>query len=306
MAAGHGKAGATRAPRVLIRETVGGANGITGAFRATQVLEMPDGRIVKATEAPSRVLEILDSQGLKYTPVIEKNNLVVSTGRSAMVHELAGDGTRRWIDRVQLGDAKVANVVVKDTFPPDLSDTGLIHEIRTLSGAPGGTFALDGYEFPAEVDKVAPPGLPGTLAAGVVSVFTDPGADFINDGITDADQLVVFIDGEDFRLGIRSVIGATQLEVDNPSQLAAAGIAYRVQTPGGQVLFRKLVSGNNFPESNFGPLTVAHEAGLMFTDGSLFNRVIFAPGNPNVGLTFQPRDVDGITLSAQLDWLITI
>jgi hypothetical protein len=295
--------GRERVARHMIREPL---SGVKGAFRAQQVIELPDGSMQLAKQAPGSALAELARRGLKYTPVIEKNNLVVTAGRSAMVHELAGDGTRRWIDRVQLGDAKVNGVVSKDTFPPDLSDNRLLHEIRTLAGAPGATFELDGFEFPAEVEKTAPAGLPGTLTAGVVSILSDPGADFIADGVTDADVAVVFINGEDFKLGIRSIISATQLEVENPSQLAAAGISYKVTTPGGQVLFRKLVSGNNFPESNYGPLTVAHEAGLLFTDSTLFNRVIFAPGNPNVGLTFQPRDVDGLTLSAQLDWLITI
>lgn len=282
---------------------------VKGLFMARQVVEMGDVIVpVSELDGPAliRLAHAAGRAGIELQTGVIKQNLVVNTGRDAMCRQLAGDGTRIWVNRVQLGDAKVAGVVSKDQFPPDLSDNRLLNEIRTLLGAPGGTFELDGYTFPAVVNKLAPAGLPGTLTAGVTSVFSDGTANFVTAGITDEDKVTVYIGGEDFTLAIRAVIGPTQLEVENPSQLSAAGVAYKITTPGGQVLFRKLVSGNNFPESLYGPLTIAHEAGLLFTDGSLFNRVIFAPGNPAVGLVFQPRDVDGVTLSAQLDWLITI
>ncbi len=293
---------------VRIKEDL--SKSVKGLFRAQQVVDFGDGRPVPLTALGADVLSRLTRAAARVGMVLQteviKQNLVVNTGRDAMVRQLAGDGSRIWINRVQIGDAKVSGVVSKDQFPPDLSDNRLLNEIRTLLGAPGATFELDGYTFPAVVTKLQPAGLPGTLTAGVTSLFSDGTADFVAAGITDADKVTVFIGGEDYTLAIRTVVGPTQLEVENPSQLSAAGIAYKVTTPGGQVLFRKLLSGNNFPESLYGPLTIAHEAGLLFTDGSLFNRVIFAPGNPAVGLVFQPRDVDGVTLSAQLDWLITI
>lgn len=283
---------------------------VKGLFMARQVVEFGDGRPVPIAEIGAddfvRLARAAARRGIVLQTEVIKQNLVVNTGRDAMVRQLAGDGSRIWINRVQVGDAKVSGVVSKDQFPPDLSDNRLLNEIRTLLGGPGGTFELDGYTFPSVVVKLQPAGLPGTLTAGVTSLFSDGTADFVAAGVTSADKVTVFIGGEDYTLAIRAVVGPTQLEVENPGQLSAAGVAYRVTTPGGQVLFRKLLSGNNFPESLYGPLTIAHEAGLLFTDGSLFNRVIFAPGNPDVGLVFQPRDVDGVTLSAQLDWLITI
>lgn len=294
-------------PAVKVKEDLSRA--VKGLFQAQQMAEI-DGRLVPVSsldgDIRARLARRAEHMGMRLQTEVIKQNLVVNMGRDAMVRQLAGDGTRIWINRIQLGDAKVSGVVSKDQFPPDLSDNRLLNEIRTLLGAPGATFELDGYTFPSLVTKLEPAGLPGTLTAGVTSVFTDGSNDFLAAGVTDADKVTVYIGGEDYTLAIRSVVGPTQLEVENPSQLSAAGIAYKITTPGGQVLFRKLVSGNNFPESTYGPLTIAHEAGLLFTDGSLFNRVIFAPGNPDVGLVFQPRDIDGVTLSAQLDWLITI
>lgn len=283
---------------------------VTGKFSATQVATLADGSHVPVADLDVRVRDVLafraSMAGIQLQTQVIKNNLVVNGGRDMMVHQLAGDGSRNWINRVQLGDATVSGVVVKDQFPPDLSDNRLVHELRTLLGGPGGTFELDSYSFPAVITKSEPAGLPGTLVAGVTSVFSDAGADFVSDGVTDDDKVTVYISGEDYSLAIRQVLSPTQLEVENPGQLAAAGVAYKVTTPGGQVLFRKFVSGNNFPESTFGPLTVAHEAGLLFTGGTLFNRVIFAAGHPEIGLVLQPRDVDGVTLGVQLDWLITI
>lgn len=287
-----------------------GHKGIQGQLTITQVVEDASGaRLLSELGPDDPVRKVLaqraEDAGMILCDKIVKNNLVVNSGRSNMCLSLGGD-VRKFVNRVQLGDAKIGGVVVKDTYPPDLSDTGLIHEIRTLLGAPGATFNLDSATNPSIVTKSSPAGLPGTLTAGVTSVLSDSGADFLADGVTDEDQATVFIGGETFTLGVRQVISSTQLEVENPSQVAGAGVAYTVQTPAGQVLFRKLVSGENFPESLYGPLTIAHEAGLLFNDSALFNRVIFAAGNPAVGLLLQPRDVDGVILSAQLDWLITI
>jgi hypothetical protein len=289
------------------KETLSGS--IRGDVVLTQMVEHRDFRIPLA-KADAKVRQrirdfVWNESGVEVQDQIKKSNLVVNMGRDTLARQLGGEGSRAWISRVQLGDTKVSGVVSKDLFPPDLSDNRLVHEIRTLLGAPGATFELDPTTYPAVVIKTQPAGLPGTLTAGVTSTFTDATADFVAAGITDKDKVTVFIGGEDFALAVRAVLSTTQLEVENPSLLSGAGLAYKVTTPGGQVLFRKRVDGNNFPESLFGPLTIAHEAGLLFNDGSLFNRVIFAPGSPTVGLAFSPRNVDGITLSAQLDWLIT-
>jgi hypothetical protein len=198
------------------------------------------------------------------------------------------------IDRVAVGDCVISGVVRKDTHPPDLSDSALVHTL--------GVFDVDEDTSPDEVIKVsALVGTPGTLSAGVTSKLTDSGADFVSAGINGEDTVTVFIGSEDYTLGIRQVLSATELQVDNPASLAGA-VGYKVQTPGTQALFRKLISGDNFPSA---PVTVLHEAGLLFSDGTLFNRVVFQPDNPTLGLVLQPTDADGTRIDVQLDWLIT-
>lgn len=273
---------------------------IQGVVTTKQVVTNVQGQVLPWSVAQ----ESLAKRGIEAPPERVSHNLVVNSGRLLLAQKLAGESTA-YINRVQIGDCKVSGVVQKTLYPPDLSDTMLVNEIRTLSGGPGGTFELDGYSFPDSVVKTEPAGLPGTLTAGVLSTFTDPGADFVSDGITDRDVLTVFIGGEDYTLGIREVVSGTELEVENPSSLSGAGLAYRVTAPGTQVLFSKLINGNNFPESQFGPLTVAHEAGLLYSNDTLFNRVTFVPDDNDVGLILQPGTVDGNIINIQLDWLIT-
>lgn len=281
---------------------------VKGIFRAQQVVERDGRRLPLAHPDVADVRAALAAKaaaaGIELQDLV-RHNLVVNPGRLMLCRQLAGDVDTR-IYAVQMGDCKIGGVVSKSTHPADLSDNRLVQELRTLGGAPGGTFELDGYEFPAQVTKAAPAGLPGTLAAGGVSTLTDATADFITAGVTDDDVVNVVIGGEDYTLAVRAVLGATQLEVENPGAVAGAGIAYTVTTPQGEVLFRKFISGNNFPEATFGPMTIVHEAGLLFTTGALFNRVVFAPSNPNVGLVFQPQDINGVTLGIQVDWLIVI
>ena len=262
------------------------------------------GRAVGLQEALSpRTREALRGQGIR--PEMLGDNLVVNVGRATLARMLRGV-TSTWINRVQLGDAKISGVVRKSDFPPDLSDVTLIHEIRNLGGQPGATFDLDSSSSPDEVIKVdASVGTPGTLTAGSVSTLTDiTGVDFVAAGVTERDTVTVVIGGEDFVMGVNAVVGPTELEVANPGQLAGA-VGYTVQTPGTQALFTKTISGDNFPESEFGPVTVVHEAGLLFTDGSLFNRITFQQNDDSIGLVLQPTDIDGTRIDVQLDWLIT-
>jgi hypothetical protein len=148
-------------------------------------------------------------------------------------------------------------------------------------------------------------GTPGILTAGVTSLLTDgTGADYIAAGVSEQDTVSVILNGEDFILGVNEVVDSTTLVVSNPGQLAGA-VGYTVQTPGTQALFRKLISGDNFPEAQFGPVTVVHEAGLIFTDGTLFNRISFQQSDDTIGLVLQPTDIDGTRIDVQLDWLIT-
>jgi hypothetical protein len=280
---------------VKVKEEVG----IKGVAYTRQIATR-DGRIVLWEEIQNEFA----ARGIEAPPEQTQQNLVVNAGRNQRARSLAGD-SQAFINRVQLGDTKVGGVVQKTSFPPDLSDVALVNEIRTLAGLPGATFSLDSHTFPDTVVKTEPAGLPGTLTAGVVSTFEDPGADFIADGVNTRDQVTVFIGGEDFILGIKEVVSATELEVENKSGLSGSGLGYRVSTPGTQVLFTKLISGNNFPESTYGPLTTAHEAGLLLSDDTLFNRVTFVPTDNNVGLLLQPGTVNGTVISIQLDWLIT-
>jgi hypothetical protein len=290
-----GQTGGTMS-RVRIKEKIG----VKGVASTRQVVTDALGNVLPWSVAQ----DSLARRGIRVPPELTTQNLVVNSGRLTLAQKLAGD-TTAFIDRVQIGDCKVAGVVQKTLFPPDLSDTALVNEIRTLSGGPGGTFELDGHSFPDSVVKTEPAGLPGTLTAGVLSTFTDAGADFVADGITDRDVLTVYISGQDYILGIREVVSATELEVENPSSLSGAGLAYKVTAPGTQVLFSKLINGNNFPESQFGPLTTAHEAGLLYSNDALFNRVTFVPDDNDVGLILQPGTVDGNIINIQLDWLIT-
>lgn len=230
-------------------------------------------------------------------------NLIVNTGRGRLAR-LLGGASQSSIDRVQLGDVLVSALVRKDLYPADLSDVSLVHEIRNLAGNPGATFDLDSTTYPDEVVKVTSPGITGTLVAGAVSLLTDVGQDFVAAGVSDSDTVTLIISGEDYTLGVRNVVNSTQLELDNPAQLAAA-VAYTVQTPGTQVLFSKLVNGDNFPVGEFGPVTIVHEAGLLFDDGALFNRITFQQQDNSLGIIFQPTDIDGTRIDVQFDWLIT-
>lgn len=264
-----------------------------------------DGREIEPGDALSPAArERLVAMGVDVERLWQGNNLVVNVGRFQLAKLLAGT-TSAFVDRVQVGDAIVGGVVVKSQFPADRSDVALVHEVRTLSGDPGGTFDIDSFEFPDEVVKVsALIGTPGTLTAGTISTLADAGEDFVAAGVNDNDTVTVVLSGEDFVLGVREVLSPTELEVENPAQLAGA-VGYTVQTPGTQVLFKKLINGDNFPEAQFGPVTVVHEAGLMFSDSALFNRVTFQPNDDSIGLVLQPTDIDGTRIDVQLDWLIT-
>ena len=264
-----------------------------------------NGRVVPVhTIVTPRLRKFLEGKGIDADRVFK--NLVVNTGRGKLAR-LLGGATNSYINRVQLGDTRdSAGIVQKSSFPPDLSDTRLVNEIRTLAGQPGATFDLDSTTYPDEVNKVdASVGTPGTLTAGAPSLLSDAtGVDFVTAGITDRDTVTVVLNGEDYTLGVISVISPTSLEVANPSQLAGA-VGYTVQTPGTQVLFSKLVNGDNFPEAEYGTAVVAHEAGLLFNDDTLFNRVTFQQNDDSLGVVLQPTDIDGTRIDVQLDWLIT-
>jgi hypothetical protein len=270
----------------------------SGRLRVTHVASR-HGQPISARDTSAAAA--LRSAGVDLDKVFK--NLIVNVGRGRLAR-LLGGASQSSINRIQLGDVLVSGLVRKDLYPADLSDVSLVHEIRNLSGNPGATFDLDSTTYPDEIVKVNSLGITGTLVAGAVSLLTDVGQDFVAAGVSDSDTVTVVISGESYTLGVRNVVNGTQLELDNPAQLAAA-VAYTVQTPGTQVLFSKLVNGDNFPVGEFGPVTIVHEAGLLFSDGALFNRTTFQQQDNSLGIIFQPTDIDGTRIDVQFDWLIT-
>jgi len=262
------------------------------------------GKPVEVVDAINKdLLKKYEDKGLDVTKIFK--NLVVNTGRSKLAMAIRQHSAPFYIDRIQLGDCLVDGQVKKTSFPPDLSDTSLVHEIRTLGGQPGGTFDLDSDSSPDQVNKVeASTGTPGVLTAGTTSLLTDDNVNFLTAGVDVNDTVTVILNGEDYTMGVNTVVSSTQLEVANPSQLAGA-VGYTVQTPGTQALFKKRIDGDNFPAATYGTETTIHEAGLLFTDGTLFNRVTFQQNDNDQGLLVQPTDVDGKKIDIQLDWLIT-
>jgi len=240
----------------------------------------------------------------KHPDNVKIGNLVVKTGRSGLA-KLSGLPNQSIISKVQIGDCLVGGVVKKVENPPDLSDTGLLNEIRQLDGQPGATFDVDAVTFPGEITKLAPAGSPGVLVAGATSTFTDATADFTAAGVQVSDTVTVVVDGEDFELGINAVISPTQLEVANPFSIASGATSYTIQTPGTQVRFTKRVLGDSFPEASYGSPVIAHEAGLLFTNGVLFNRITIVGNNNLVGLPLVPTTVDGISVDILIEFTIT-
>jgi len=287
--------------KVTIREKVD----VRGQVRARHVA-MRDGREIEINEENCPELyRNLRARGMRPEVMFRGRNLVVNTGRAQLARLIRRVTNGSWINRLQLGDTILAGSVRKADYPPDLSDTSLVHEIRDLLGNPGGTFDLDEDSSPDEVIKVDQSvGTPGTLTAGSISRLEDAGADFSAAGVDDKDTVTVQLSGEDYTFGVNEVESPTILQVSNPSQLAGA-VGYTVQTPGTQALFSKRILGSNFPAAQFGPVTVVHEAGLLFTDGTLFNRITFHQNDPDQGLALQPTDIDGVSIDVQFDWLIT-
>jgi hypothetical protein len=240
----------------------------------------------------------------RYQEHVHVGNLVVKTGRSGL-SKLLGLPNQALVNKVQIGDCRIGGVVKKVENPPDLSDTTLVNEIRTLGGQPGATFDVDSVTFPDTLTKLAPAGSPGVLVAGATSTFTDATADFVAAAVDDKDTVTVIIDGEDFELGIDAVVSPTQLEVRNPFQLASGAVAYTIQTPGTQVRFTKRILGDSFPEADYGNPVLAHEAGLLFSNGALFNRITIISDNNAVGLPLRPESIDGVSVDIFFEWTIT-
>jgi len=278
-----------------------------GLVTATQIVTNSSGKHISLEKAildsPSRLNYFVDKGINVPKHKVVKSNLVTNVGRSYTAHRIGGD-SNAYIDRVAIGNTIVNGVVTKSSNPPDLDDTALIHQLRNINGQLTGSFELDSHSYPSSIEKYNPISQ-GTLIAGI-NTFTDDSASFLGTGLVNRrDILKVKINNIWHGLGIVSVDSGVQLTVDNPYDLAGTSLEYNIYTPGTQVLFRKLLDGNDFPVGEYGPVTVIHEAGLLTTESELFNRVVFIENDDTIGMILSPTDLVGTTISLQLDFLIT-
>jgi hypothetical protein len=237
-------------------------------------------------------------------------NLVVNSGR-AMLARLLTAGFKRHIAFIQLGDG------VKSLNPPSLLNTGVAREIRKLDTLPGGTFAID-----SDTDVFLPVGarrfpldlnLPWGSTATVTidgatgqTIITDGAVNFNTLGVLFSDQVVLNTPtAVPLALAVRRIISATQLELHNPHGYTGAGLQYRVENPGTQVLFSKLIRGSeHFPAADYGAYVIVHESSLLFNDGAAWNRVTYAQDDSQ-GILIQSPDILGVELSARFEGLVT-
>lgn len=272
---------------------------------------------------------------LNYRPPSEEyvqGNLVVNTGRSKLARLLGmrktvtNDGypvEASYIDRIQLGDCFEGGVNVKAQNLPSLADTGLVREIQNDSGISYGKFFLDPDEdilFPEAIARyplnttfpeMAP--TQGDLSAD--GTFVDSDVNFTSVG---TDPLgVIKIDQVTFEsiqlnnpiiLGVKEVVDENTLMLHNPSGFSGNNLSYRIDVPGTQVLFTKYVDGNNFSTDNGFPspgAVVVHEAGLLFNDETLFNRVVFRPDDLEIGIILMAEQANGVKISVRFEWLVS-
>lgn len=260
----------------------------------------------------------------KYSSLIEvkQGNLVVNTGRSALAKSIGGlfqsaDQVPPYINQISIGTG------IKADNLPNLSDVSLVQELENLSGSAAGTFMLaDPSEaspditFPATVARfpTASTGWASDQATIKIdingdTILEDTTVDFSAEGVQKTDQVKINNSSSNpFIFGIREIVSTTQLKLHNPNGYETAGVSkieYRIDSPGTQVLVSKLISGNDFPVASFGPVIIIKEAGLFMSNGSMFNRVVFAPLNEDAGVIIQSDETNGVELSVRFEWLIT-
>lgn len=285
-----------------------------GFFSATHIFKK-NGKIISRDEA-------LTSKQKSFVCDIKRNNLVVNSGRSIIAKSLAGfyqDGdpaqVAPYINRLIVGTGNKADNL------PNLSDTGLVYELRKLDGTIAGTFLLDGpHEVSPEITLPSVVWRGGAepptdwLSIGTVSIngsnetiLTDATVNFLTLGLSLTDQVTINDDVTNPSvLGVREIRSSTQLVLHNPYGITGAGLQYRIGTPGTQMLVSKLIEGNSFPQAEWGSAIILKEAGLLFNNGTLFNRVVFAPTNEEAGLLIQSDEALGVEVSVRFEWLITI
>ena len=285
--------------------------GPVGVCLARQIYKV-DGKEISEEEASKILNQKLVS--------IRQGNLIVNTGREILARMLGGTyevfgQETPYIDRIAIGNGeKTGNL-------PNLSDTSLVSVLRNLDGVPVGVYGLNDLThaspdliYPDKVN-VFPNTVTGwgsttgtiTIDASNRTILTDPGVDFVSLGIERGQQVTINTSSSNpLVLGIRSVLSTTELVLHNPGGYVSGGqISYRVDSPGTQLLVSKLISGNDFPVSEFGNTTVIKEAGLIMSNGVLFNRVVFAPTDEDAGVLLQSDEVNGVEISVQFEWLIT-
>lgn len=249
----------------------------------------------------------------------DKRNLIVSSGREVLAECLGGLYQTTGIDvpyinRITLGEgAKTGNL-------PNLSDTGLVQEIQKLDGTVAGTFLLDGPDsgtpdvtFPSpEVRWPLSGTYTGnngaiTIDASGDTILTDATVDFIATiGVELYDQVTFNNDlTNPLVMGVREVRSATELVLHNPTGYTNGAIGYNISSPGTQVLFSKTINGNDFPKADWGAAITITEAGLLFDNSTLFNRIIFGGTDEEKGLLLQSDETTGVESSIEIEWLVT-
>lgn len=252
------------------------------------------------------------------TEKVKKWNLVVNSGRQIIAQALGGyfqDASQEVpkFNRIIVGEGQ------KSGNLPNLGDTGLVQEITKLSGAPAGTFLLAGpydaspeISFPPQSQTFPLSGFTGPNATISIngsgdSIFEDLTVDFSSIGISTTDQIKINNSSSNPLLfGIQEIISSTQLRIHNPTQYTGSGIQWSIGTPGTQVVVTKLLEGNNFPIAEWGGPVVITEAGILFNNNVLFNRVVFSEDNEDVGVLVQSDENSGMEISARLTWVITL
>ncbi len=288
---------------------------IQGVCRARHICRTKSGLHVPMEYALSEeTKKFLAEKGITKTPPeIVKSNLVVNVGRAILAKALGGNWetasqSTPYINRITLGTGtKTGNL-------PQLGDSGLVQELQKLDGTIAGTFLLNDpndvspdITFPAAVTRTSGTGATVAIDASEVTTLTDASGDFINDGVQLTDQVTIDNDPVNpLILGIRAVNSATELELHNPGGFTGSSLSYEIGTPGTQMLVSKLMSGNSFLQADYGVAVVIHEAGLLFSNGVLFNRVVFAPSDEDIGILIQSDEANGVEISVRFEWLVTL
>lgn len=237
-----------------------------------------------------------------------EQNLVLNDGRDYLARMLQPDFDRH-INRLILGDGE------KSQNPVDLSDTSLARQIEDQDGNPAAIFQFSDSEIhtPGEDSKLPANSSTGYGSTGSVSInnnnetiVEDGSVDYIDLGVEPTDQVQLDVSPGPVTLQILEVVSSTKLRVHNPSEFTSASVNYRIDSPGTQILFSKKIGENEFPYSDFGPSTIIHEAGLLFDDGTLFNRVLYNPGDDDAGVLVQPSQVNNTEIAVRIEFLITM